>query len=805
MFKYKFYEFFNKENEILTIQFENTKFLIGEFFSETSLINLCRFMNEKIKENKDFIKKVDWSFFPFNINIGENNDIKFIKEIFSDLKIIIIPNFWSIIGYILIYKIILEKENIFQINKETLNKIMIYSTEPIIQFAQSYLSEFYTSFNSLLINYTIKNNEPNENDALNKKINFINNNDIDNFLNHIISINYKEKINYLVPLSSNLNSLLNSQETSSLIEKYISFELCSNGYELGSSNILFHYYNKNIYLMTKSSIINIRYPLKFDLDSPKNCDFILIFPEAINKNNNSMYNYEDNFKRLMETLMKSNNNEIMDINSIHYYPYTLILTYPFFMLEFSDVFKYKLKISKTVYFSKAMKSLFKYSDASLGFLNNKLVNKIFEFKMPFSIDELEKEKNLVIFNDVIEFQNQLINMINNNIRDDSNMNSIAFNNLYNFGITQNTYVNKKSRKVAKDDNDINSDIKKDFVKNLIDKNCPFYFISHLFSLYNSNNKDIINFFMNNYDNKYDKIILVSNKSDFNNDIFTEVKNKLNLNGVFFDNYVLDYRLNSENLKDLIQNINPKFQLINEIADEFEKINLIYNDAYIDKNLFYKNSYLLSNNNKGILNQLTNNSELNLDFSKEQLRYNLILTNENNNINAQENKTKKGRKKKGNDIKEENKMNIEENEEVYDDYKPSAIEETEDILNEYLKINNMEITEYLINENNIEITIFNKIKKTYTEIKINNYYQEIKDNTNNNQDNEKENKKGRGSKSKSAKKSKTKEKPVNQMDLEEIKTNKNESDAVNNFPSIDINSEDTDDSLFLNTLFNSIFI
>ena len=37
MFKYKFYEFFNKENEVLTIQFENTKFLIGEFFSESYL------------------------------------------------------------------------------------------------------------------------------------------------------------------------------------------------------------------------------------------------------------------------------------------------------------------------------------------------------------------------------------------------------------------------------------------------------------------------------------------------------------------------------------------------------------------------------------------------------------------------------------------------------------------------------------------------------------------------------------------------------------------------------------------------
>ena len=810
MFKYKFYEFFNKENEVLTIQFENTKFLIGEFFSESTLINLCRFMNDKIKENKDFHKIVDWSFFPFNINLNENNDIKYIKEIFCDLKVIIIPNFWSIIGYILIYKIILEKEMIFQINKETLNKIMIYSTEPIIQFAQSYLSEFYASFNSILINYTIKNNDANENDVFDKKMIFINNSDIDNFLNHIISINYKEKINYLVPLSSNLNSLLNSQETSLLIEKYISFELCSNGYELGSSNILFHYYDKNIYLMTKSSIINDRYPLKFDLDSPKNCDFILIFPEVVNKNDNGMYNYEDNFKRLMETLIKSNTYEIMDINSIHYYPYTLILTYPFFMLDFCDVFKYKLKISKTVYFSKAMKSIFKYSDASLGFLNNKLVNKIFEFKMPFSIDELEKEKNLVIFNDVIEFQNQLINMINNNIRDDdANMNSIVFNNLYNFGITQNTYVNKKARKVAKDESEVNLDSKKEFVKNLIDKNCPFCFISHLFNIYNSNNKDIINFFMNNYDDKYDKIILVSNKSDFNNDIFVELKNKLNLNGVFFDNYVLDCRLDNENLNKLIQNINPKYTLVNEITDEFREINLICNDIYSDPNLSYNNSYLLSNNSKGILNQLTNNIQLNLDFSKEQLRYHIIMNNEtnsNNTINIQENKTKKSKKKKGNDMKEENKMNIEEeDEEVYVEYKPSSIEESEDILNKYLEINNMEITEYLKDEKSIEITIYNKIKKTYTEIKINNFYQEIKDNANNNKEEEKENKKGRGSKSKTSKKSKSKEKLDNQMDIEEIKNNKKDSEGTDNFPSIDISSEDTEDSLFLNTLFNSIFI
>ena len=227
MFKYKFYEFFNKENEVLTIQFENSKFLIGEFFTESSIINLCSSINNKIKGNINLINEINWSFFPFNIISEDSNDISNIKEIFTDLKVIIIPNFGSIIGYILIYKLILENEQIFNINKETINKIMIYSTEPIIQFAQCYLSEFYSAFNSLLINYTIKRNS-NEKDLLNQKMDFINNNDRENFINHIISINYNEKINYLVPLSSNSNSLLNSNETSSLIEKYISFELCSN-------------------------------------------------------------------------------------------------------------------------------------------------------------------------------------------------------------------------------------------------------------------------------------------------------------------------------------------------------------------------------------------------------------------------------------------------------------------------------------------------------------------------------------------------------------------------------------------------
>ena len=795
MFKYKFYEFFNKENEVLTIQFENSKFLIGEFFTESSIINLCSLINNKIKGNINLINEINWSFFPFNIISEDSNDISNIKEIFTDLKVIIIPNFGSIIGYILIYKLILENEQIFNINKETINKIMIYSTEPIIQFAQCYLSEFYSAFNSLLINYTIKRNS-NEKDLLNQKMDFINNNDRENFINHIISINYNEKINYLVPLSSNSNSLLNSNETSSLIEKYISFELCSNEYELGSSNILFHYYNKKIFIITKSSFFNDRYPLKFDSNSAENCDFLLVFPEVVNKNNNNSVNYQYNFKALMETLMKSSTYDSKDLKCIHNYPYTLILTSPFFMLEFCDVFKYRLNITKTVYFSKAMKSLLKYSNASVGFLNNKLVNKIFDFRMPFCFEELEKDKSMVIFNDVIEFQNQLINMVNNNTNP-------VINNLYNFGITQNTYANK-GKKITKDDSDLNYDNKKEFVKNLIDRMSPFCFISHYFSIYNSNNKEIIDFFMNNYDNKYDKIIIISNNSDCCDRIFQEIKNKLNLEGVTFENYVLDYRINNEQLNEIIKDINPKFKLNNEITKEYREINLIYDENYSDKNLSYNNSYILSNNNKGILNLITNNSELELEFSKEQLRYNIDLKSSNKkNNNNNESKTRKSKKKKGSENLEENKMDIdEEKEEQYAEYSPLSIEESEDILGKYLEMNDMEITEYLKDENSIEITVYNKIKKTYTEIKINNYYQDNKDAI----DKEKESKKGRSSKSKSSKKSKSKEKANAQMDIEdEGKDKKIEEEMNKDLPSLEINSEDTDDSLFLNSLFNSILI
>ena len=813
MLKYKFYEFFNKEIKALTIQFEHSKFLIGGFFTESSLINLCSSINNKLKEETNYISKINWTFFPFDINLNQGNnneniDISSLKEIFSDLKVIIIPNFRSIISYILIYKLILQNEEFFQINKTTLNKIMIYSTEPIIQFSHCYLNEFYSSFNSLLIKYAIKNRNINENESksLMKKLNLINNNDIENFLSHVISINFNEKINYLVPLSSNSNSLLISIETSSIIEKYISFELCSNGYELGSSNILFHYYNKTIFIITKSSRYNNRYPKIFDNNSPKNCDYLLVFPDIINNNENNLINYEDNFRGLLDSLLKINDRN--NFKSIHIYPFSLILTDPFFMLEYCDVFKYKLKNTKTIYFSKSVKSLFKYSNASLGFLNDNLINKIYSFNMPFSFGDLEKEKYFIIYNDIIEFQSQLVNITNNNIRDNSKSNEIFFNNIYNSGINQNTYY-KKNIIMGNDDNNTSYEYNKEFINGLIDRSSPFCFISHYFNIYSSNNQSIYDFFLNNYDIKYDKIIIVSNNGDYNKGIFNEIKNKLNSENIVFENFILDYRLNNEKYNQLIEDINPKSQLNNQIMNKFHEINLIYNDDNINSNnnniISYDNCYLLSN--KGILNQLKNFSELNLDFGKEQLRYNITLDNKKNNININnnnENKSKKNKKKKDNST---------ENNNINNNSEPSPVEQTEDILGKYLEMNDMEITEYLNKENCIEIAIYNKVKKTYTEIKINNYYQDnnIKIVIENNDDLIDNNSKVKKNKNRSGKNSKSKEqknKDKNKMEIEEEydkEEKKKENNDENKLPSIEINSEDTEDSMFLNTLFNSIFV
>ena len=276
---------------------------------------------------------------------------------------------------------------------------------------------------------------------------------------------------------------------------------------------------------------------------------IKLFNETANNLYNSL-NYLENFRRLLESLLKVNDRKNFEI--IHKYPYFLILTDPFFMLEYYDIIKFKLKSIKTIYFSKSVKSLFKYNNVSLGFLNDKLVSKKENFNMPFSFGNLEKEKSFIIYNDIIEFQNQLVNIKNNNIRDNSMNNEILFNNIFNNGINQNTYYNKKNRITNQSDKDNNYENNKEFINGLIDHLSPFCFISHYFSTYSKNNISVFDFFMNNYDIKYDKIIIVSKNSNFTTSIYNEIKNRLNTTNINYENYVLDYRLDPESNKKLIE-------------------------------------------------------------------------------------------------------------------------------------------------------------------------------------------------------------------------------------------------------------
>ena len=728
MFKYRFFEFFKKEVKLLTIQFDNSKFLIGGFFTESSLINIYSKIDKKLSSNKDDLKEIDWSLFPYIFK----NDIKLLKEIFSDLKVIIIPNFESIISYIHIFKLISENQQTFNI--PTLDNILIYSTEPIIQFAQSYLDEFYSSFNSLLINYARNYST--------KNLIYITNNDISKFLNKIIPLNYNEKINYLVPLNSNSNNLIT---TISPLEKYLHFELCSNGYELGSSNILFHFYNKKILIITKSSLFQTRYPKKFDLITTINIDYLLIFPDAINESKEPKHEYENNFQLFLENLYKITKK---GFKGIHGFPYVLILSDIFFMMELCDVFRFKIiKTMKIIYFSSSVEAILKYSNISLGFINEKLVDKIYDFKLPFSYNELTKDNSFVIYNDVIQFKEEFIKYNNTNVKT-NNIDNNSFN--------------------------------KSSAYNLLHQQIPFCFIANKFSIFSKDSQNTIDFFMNNYDPKNDKIIVISNNSSTSSNTFNGIVEKINkihhnanVKQINTDIFIFDYRLNNKQYLDIITQLNPKNILDNQSKDKYIEINLN------SSNLVYTNCYLLSKEPKGILSKINNNQVLNINITNEQLRYNITLDNN-------ENKNKKLRKKKNNE------ENDEDNEEV------ANVDHTEEILGKYLEINEMEMTEFLRKEDCIEMTILNKIKGTMTEVKIFNYLKES-DEFNIIIDNRK---------SKSSKKM-SEDDFGNNMIIEVEGDDKDKNTISENdnekLPYIEINSDDCDDSLFLNTLLNNIFI
>ena len=515
MFRYKFYSFLNT-NYCLIIQISSTKILIGSFFDEDSLMNL-----NPISKNNNY---------PFN-----DNEIENINEIFNELNIIITPQF----SFMFSLPYIINK---FKINTES---IKFYTTEAISQLSLSYLIEFYINFNSLLIQNTISY----------EQTNLITEKQIKIFLSNYTYMNYNQIENYLI---KNL-------------EKGIQISFHSNGYELGSFNTLIKYFNKKIIIINKSSLYNFRYPKLFDYDSIINCNYLIPFPDICNTNSNYKFNLENFTQEMRNAGMKN-------IDNLNHYPSLFLIVEPLFILEFVDLMRYKFsKDIKYFYLSKSIDSIMKYANINTGFINSQVFGKIFEFLLPFSFDELEKQKVFYHFQD--------------------------FNEL------------KDNKEIGK------------FIQEI---KCPFCFIINKFSFFTDLGNDIFEFFTRNFSSSKDEIIAINSNNLIEKKILDHKKN------IEFKEFNIEYFITNDQFKEIINKIKPKKIIepqINILFDEKFTDDIIYENAYLDfdcneikeinVNVIQKNlRFIISKNNQESIDNDNDNltDDINKKFEKILQKY-----------------------------------------------------------------------------------------------------------------------------------------------------------------------------------------
>ena len=547
MFRYKFYSFLNS-NYCLTLQISSTKIFIGSFFDDDSLITL----NNNEKNNN----------FPFT-----EEEILNIKEIFNDLNIIITPQ----LSFILSLPFIINK---FKVN---IDSIKFYTTEAISQLSSSYLNEFYINFNSLLIQHINSSDE-----AI-----LISEKEIKNFLSHYIFMNFNQFENSLIKT----------------LEQGIQISFHSNGYELGTFNTLIKYFDKKIFILNKSSLFGFRYPQLFDYESIINCDYLICFPEICNSNSN--------FKFMLESFSQEMRNAgSKNIDNLTHYPSLFLIVEPLFILEFCDLMRIKFsKDIKYIYLSKSIDSIMKYANINTGFLNPQVFGKIFDFLLPFSFDELEKQKILYHFQDFNEFKD-----------------------------------NKEIEKLIQE------------------VRCPFCFIINKFSFFTDLGKDIYEFFIRNFNSQKDEIITI------NSNFFIEQKILNSKKNIQLRNFNIEYFLTYDQLKEIIHKIKPKNIIsepeINIFIDEKFNDDLLYENAYLDFDCYETN-------------------EININVIQKNLRF--LISKKNDDI-------------------------IKLNENI-----PDIKTNFENLVNNYLKMNNMFISNILFNENSIEITIKKNEIESFIEI------------------------------------------------------------------------------------------
>lgn len=368
------------------MNFENKMITIGSLFTEIDLVNLKNIIkNEESNPNTNSTKKNQ--FYNFESFLKDIVSKEFEKA-FEETNVVIFSNIdeilsWPFILRKLNYQIIqkkLNKQSSNNDNKQTfdlniLKRIKFISTEPITQISRTLLCDFYDYFNKIM------------NENVMDYAYFVNTIFINEFLDCIINLNYNCEFK---------------------LEDHLQIVLGSSGYNLGSSNVLFKFYNKKIVYLSKSAFFDYRYPRGFEyFEEIKDLDKFKISEE--NKNVNLNFNANllepdvlicaENILRFEEEFIPEFEKIINILNSImqqydrenNHFPSIFFPNDPLFILDFIDI--KRLKISndiRCIYLSKVIKSILEYANVSHGFINKVYHNKIYDFKLPFNYEEMMK-------------------------------------------------------------------------------------------------------------------------------------------------------------------------------------------------------------------------------------------------------------------------------------------------------------------------------------------------------------------------------------------------------------------------------
>ncbi len=381
--------------KFVNINFENNSIMVGSLFSENDIVNIKNIFNENdLHEIKS--KPITNAFFNFDdfrqIIISNN-----LENIFEKLNIVIITNIEEALSWPFILRRINHKNQINDLKDKSdiisndhlhdnVNKTNIYtesniyrkikfiSTEPITQISKTLLHDFYDYFNKIMSENILDYQY------------FVNSIFINEFVDSIININYNCEFK---------------------IDDYLKIILGSSGYNLGSSNILFKFYNKKIVYLSKSCLYDYRYPKHFEFFeeikseekiklSNKETDHLLpnknlLEVDILICSENSI-KFEEEYIPEYEKFINTLNGLMQQYDrENNHFPSIFLPSDPLFILDFIDIKRFKTSNDiKCIFLSKIIKSVLEYGNVSHGFLNKFYHNKIYDFKLPFDYEEMMK-------------------------------------------------------------------------------------------------------------------------------------------------------------------------------------------------------------------------------------------------------------------------------------------------------------------------------------------------------------------------------------------------------------------------------